>query len=545
MENTFFQDREGRPFLPVGLQAHNSSSGTPLIRRAIEAIRLYGGNCLEAPVYWYRIEPQMDRYEMDLVKELVDEAREAGLHLILLWFGMSKNGHPNYAPEYVKLQPELYRLAIGADGAPVASLSPHCRETLERDKKAFVKLMEFLKEYDQDSRTVLAVQIENEMGYANTDMDYSMQAQMDYEKPVPEALEGIFLEDSGAESVGPEACDWKRQFGRHAHEAFSAWYHACYVNEIAAAGKAVYPLHLYTNVMVGETGYEEAGKCYNAGAAVGRVLDIWKAGAPQLDLIGPDIYNQNRREYMRICDAYTREDNPLFIPESPVYGEANAMNMLLAAADYGAIGLCCFGAESALDEKGELRPECRDMALTMKTVAGMAPLLIRYRNTGRVHAIAEEEFEGSRYLKLDKYHVIAHFSRSLTMNYGYTQDVKSEEGKKKLQVRGRALLVQTGEHEFYLGGAGVALDFIRRPEPEEEDSYCQLSSRMSTQLNFLSVEEGHFEGDRWVKDQDRNGDETNFSQYVLEGQIIRIRLNPNTGKGLMHEEGNGETDLWL
>ena len=68
---------------------------------------------------------------------------------------------------------------------------------------------------------------------------------------------------------------------------------------------------------------------------------------------------------------------------------------------------------------------------------------------------------------------------------------------------------------------------------------------MPAQLNFLSVEEGHFEGDRWVKDQDRNGDETNFSQYVLEGQIIRIRLNPNTGKGLMHEEGNGETDLWL
>ena len=77
MENTFFQDREGRPFMPVGLQAHNSSSGTPLIRRAIEAIRLYGGNCLEAPVYWYRIEPQMDRYEMDLVKELVDEAKTA------------------------------------------------------------------------------------------------------------------------------------------------------------------------------------------------------------------------------------------------------------------------------------------------------------------------------------------------------------------------------------------------------------------------------------------------------------------------------------
>lgn len=68
--------------------------------------------------------------------------------------------------------------------------------------------------------------------------------------------------------------------------------------------------------MVGEQSYEEPGLCYNAGAAVGRVLDIWKAGAPALDLLGPDIYNQNRREYVRICEAYARADNPLFIPES-------------------------------------------------------------------------------------------------------------------------------------------------------------------------------------------------------------------------------------
>ena len=99
----------------------------------------------------------------------------------------------------------------------------------------------------------------------------------------------------------------------------------------------------------------------------------------------------------------------------------------------------------------------------------------------------------------------------------------------KRMVRGRALLVQTGEHEFYLGGAGVALDFIKRPYPENEHSYRQLTSRCNGQLNFLSVEEGHFEGDAWVIDRYRNGDETNFSQYVLEGQVIRIRLNPVTG----------------
>ena len=48
-------------------------------------------------------------------------------------------------------------------------------------------------------------------------------------------------------------------------------------------------------------------------------------------------------------------------------------------------------------------------------------------------------------------------------------------------------------------------------------------------MNFLSVEEGYFEGETWVAKMNRNGDETNFSQYVLDGQLIRIRLNPDTG----------------
>ncbi len=530
MENTFFKDKNGRPFMPIGLQAHNSATGSHLIKRALRAVELYGGNCLEAPVYWNRIEPVKDQYEMDLVKGLIDETRGAGLHLIILWFGTSKNGHPNYVPEYIKLEPARYLLAKGPDGAPVASLSPHCMETLERDRKAFVKLMEFLKEYDGEEGTVLAVQIENEMGLANTDRDYGETAQADYAAPVPEALRGVTLADSGLEQVDAQtASPWKAQFGRHSHEAFSAWYHARYINAIAEAGKAVYDLPMVTNVMVGENGYEEAGKCYNAGAAVSRVLDIWKAGAPSLDLLCPDIYNQNRNEYNRICRSYARPDNALFIPESPMQGEANPMNALLAVADHDAIGVCCFGAESAVDDNGNLLESCRSMALTMRTLAGMTPLLMKYRGTGRVHAIAEEEFETSRYLKLDDYHVTAYFSHSHLMNYGHTQDWKSEEGKKKLQVRGRAILVQAEDHEFYLGGAGVAIELIRRPHPGDEASYSHLSSRQSSQLNFLSVEEGHFEDGQWVTDFVRNGDETNFAQYVLEGQIIRIRMNPNVG----------------
>ena len=156
--NDFLHNRKGEPVFLTGLQCHNSSSGTEMIDRTISAVRLYGGNLIEAPVYWCDIEPEKDVYDMSLVRSLADKAKEAGLYLIPLWFGASKNGLFTYAPEYIKRNPEVYRLARNFAGIPVESLSPHCRATLERDKKAFARVMEFLAEYDKDG-TVIAVQV--------------------------------------------------------------------------------------------------------------------------------------------------------------------------------------------------------------------------------------------------------------------------------------------------------------------------------------------------------------------------------------------------
>ncbi|MCI2048108.1 MAG: DUF5597 domain-containing protein [Lachnospiraceae bacterium] len=530
MSDFVFRNGKGEAVFPVGLQAHNSSTGEALLGRAIEAVRAVGGNCLEAPVYWYLMEPEMDRYDFSHVKDLICRAREAGLYLIILWFGTSKNGHPNYVPEYIKLHPETYRPAYGCDGAPLEALSVHCGQTLERDRKAFCRLMAFLRDFDSEERTVLAVQVENEMGYGGTDRDYGEAGEKAYLAPVPEALDGIATEGSGLEEQETREglSPWKRRFGRYAGEAFSAWYTARYIEAIAEAGKQVFELPMTVNVMVGENGFREAGLCYNAGAPVSRMLDIWKKAAPAIDVIGPDIYRENRSVYEEICHSYDREDNSLFVPESPVQGEANALNLILAAAS-GAIGLFCFGAEQLLDGEGNVSGDSREIAVTLKTVAAMAPLLLKYRKTGKIHAFAEEEFEPDRYVRIPPWHVVAHFSRYLRMNYGYSPAM--EDGTLQTgQIRGRAILVQTGDDEFYFGGTGVALDFVRIPEAGDERGYAHMNSRACSQLNFLSVEEGHFEDGAWVCDFRRNGDETNFSQYVLNGQVIRIRLNPAAGR---------------
>lgn len=532
--NGFLTDRNGKELLVLGMQAHNSSTGTFMMERTKRAAELFGANTLEVPVYWYQIENDIDVYNMTQVKELIDFSRQCKKKLIVLWFATSKNGHPNYAPEYIKLHPETYQVAVGADGAWVASLSPHCMATLERDKKAFCKVMEFIKEYDSLEGTVIAVQVENEMGYANTDRDYSHLAQADYEKPVPEEIRGISLADDGLWLVGKEEkrrLSWKGCFGRHSAEAFSAWYHGRYIGSIAEAGKEIYDIPMYTNVMVMENGCEENGFSYNGGAAVSRVLDIWKAAAPKLDLICPDIYNQVKEDYCRICRNYKREDNALFIPESPCMGEANAMNAIRAAADFQAVGIACFGAESVLNNEGELLEDAKSMAVTMKTVGALAPLLIKYHGTDRIHGIVQEEFAASQYIKLPEFHVMVKFLSADVAPHGYGSSInlRNEENKWNLRIRGRGILIQTGEYEFYLAGAGIAAELIKRPHPGDEKAFIHLSSRQAGQLNFLSVEEGHFEGDRWITDYVRNGDESNFGTYVHGGGAVRIRLNPRMG----------------
>ena len=52
--------------------------------------------------------------------------------------------------------------------------------------------------------------------------------------------------------LGKQSGTWEELFGIEAAEAFNAYYIARYINEIAAAGKNVYPLPMYINVWTKE-----------------------------------------------------------------------------------------------------------------------------------------------------------------------------------------------------------------------------------------------------------------------------------------------------
>ena len=47
MGKWIFTDKNGNEIMPLGVQAHNSSTESGLIRRALRTLKLFGGNTLK------------------------------------------------------------------------------------------------------------------------------------------------------------------------------------------------------------------------------------------------------------------------------------------------------------------------------------------------------------------------------------------------------------------------------------------------------------------------------------------------------------------
>src|SRR6185369_1122579 len=110
------------------------------------------------------------------------------------------------------------------------------------DKKAFTALMRHLKAADPQ-RTVIMVQVENEPGTWGHLRDYSPEAQKLYDAPVPKGV----LAAMHVQPSSPDA-NWQAAFGAGEGDVcFHAWSVARYIEQVAAAGKAAYPLPLYVN----------------------------------------------------------------------------------------------------------------------------------------------------------------------------------------------------------------------------------------------------------------------------------------------------------
>src|SRR5271157_4109323 len=305
---------DGKPFIMLGGQVGNFSALPDRMDRARDAFRAMNLNTVEYPVYWNVIEPEEGKFDFSGFDQILRGLRAQGLRAVILWFGTWKNGAMDWSPNWVKADPKRFPRVLDSGGKPIRVLSPISRTNLEADKKAYSAMMTHLRQIDEADRTVIMVQVENEPGSLGSVRDFSPESNRLFNGPAPTELVTALKKKPGT---------WKEVFGRIADEAFNAYYLSSYINEVARAGKEVYPLPAYVNVWNGGYGtndnferFDRPGESYPSGGAVAHMLDLWKANAPAIEAIASDDYHQNPITYLKVLDSYTRPDNPLLIVET-------------------------------------------------------------------------------------------------------------------------------------------------------------------------------------------------------------------------------------
>lgn len=420
-----------------------------------------------------------------------------------------------YVPQWVKSDRKRFPRVHTHDGYEISNLSSFSQSNLAADKKAFCALIEVIKEYDFEEQTVLAVQVQNELGIVGrAPRDFAEIAQLEYESNVPTAL----IEDMKSDVESTEfitkvwnSCErsennnWFNTFGRHGDEFLQAFSMAKYIEELAYSGKKIYSLPMYTNVWQDDQGFDIPGINYPSGGAVSKNIAMWKWVSKSLDMLCPDIYCQSQSKYMKVANQYTREDNALYVPETGC-GQASAQWVFKAIAENGLTGIHFFGAENIIGEDGNIIQSAIPMKENFMALLAISPLLMQYQNSGKLYAVCQEEFSDSQEFEFDGYKGVASFAPF--MRSGDFRHIG------KTQSRGRGLIIQTNPNTFFICGTGFTLKLRKNP-PLLVQLVAQQDYQEEHFMNYISVEEGHFDNDCiFHSARIRNGDQTDFGVFV-------------------------------
>ena len=527
---------DGKPFIMLAGELHNSDSSSPAYMEQIWKIaEELGMNSLLLPVTWEMVEPVEGEFHFEVLDQLIDQAREYGMKIGLLWFGSFKNAECMYAPEWVKRDLERFhrgQIVKGKNKAgrrvsptlpvtiPYTTISYLSENAMQADARAFRKMMQHVREYDEAYGTVITVQVENETGLLGNAREVSDEADAAFAGEVPQEFASYmrshtkYMEEDirAAVEAGAEKGSWSEVFGAMAEEIFSAYHVASFVEYVAKAGKDAYDLPMAVNCWLDKAA--DTPGDYPSGGPVARVHEVWDYCAPSIDVYCPDIYVPY---FNKVCDRFVKSGtNPLYIPEAATHSYA-APRMVYTVGHYHAMCYSPFGFDDigkpfsaaqgylfgmdVTDPALKTPQNFEEYAALGKILREAMPLLAeRYGTTDLQAVCAEREAEKKKSLGLPEdmnpmERMMAEAAAATKMIFGDLGVSAGFGGMMRPRNDGALLVCRTKENEVYMIG-------------EQCDIQLFSADSEKTNLDILRLEEGTFENGVFVPGRRFNGDET-------------------------------------
>jgi hypothetical protein len=471
------------PFLIIGAELLNSSaSSIEHMKDSWAHVRSLNVNTVFLPINWQQFEPKEGSFDYSLIDSHLKSASDNNLKLVILWFGSWKNGESNYTPDWVKTDMKRFPRMIFKDGKISTTISNSNKNCLDADLKAYKKLMERIAQVDKQG-TVIMMQVENEVGLLGGTRDFSPEATKLFEQQVPGELMKYISNNltklkpnirepyvaNGSKAKGT----WGEVFGKTpaTDEIFMAWNYAKYVNELAKAGKAIHHLPTFVNAWDASGGNLIPG-VWPSGGPNYLMLDIWQAGAPDIDILANDNYSPT---FGSSAANFVHNNNPLLLPEAC----AIWMNDTISAASkaffcfghFKAMGFSPFGIDHHTYHSNHPIKKAYEVLDNLKS------LITKAQVENKINGFMEGDGASPASFQLG--------------NFIFKPDYNLQ---KNSLIKGYGLIIQISEDEFIVSGNACHVGY------ESADS-----RKPNAQL--LSVEEGKFVDGKWVKKRTMNGDE--------------------------------------
>ena len=494
----------GKPFVVLGGELGNSTaSSIDYLRNYWQHLEQMNLNTVLVPVYWELMEPEEGRFDFSLLDSILSDARKHNLKLALLWFGTWKNSMSCYTPAWMKTNTRRFPRTVDSAGRSQEIFSVFGKETLEADKRAFAALMRHIRETDVRQKTVLMVQVENEIAMLSTAREHSNVSDAVFNAKLPAEL-SAYLQKNKNKLVPEFKQKWERQgykqndtwvntFGAdiYTDEIFQAWQYAKYTNEVAKAGKKEYDVPMFVNAALPRPG-KLPGQYPSAGP-LPHLMDVWQAGAPALDMLSPDFYNPNTKYW---CDLYVRNDNRLFVPEMR-FDKTCAAKAFYILGHYKAIGFSPFSIEEENDASIPL-------SKSYKLLQQLVPVIAEKKWQNMDGYLLDKQEKQSSSL-MGKYQVdVSHYN---TMSW-------ASEAKDSIWTNTGGIVLQIAADEFLVAGTGMVVVFNNIDK--------------SLVTNIISADEVSYKNGVAVKGRRMNGDEDHQGRHVRfpvgEWGIQKVKL---------------------